>query len=54
MHAVVVNLAIEELDSDLADLRDRVVPRVSQAPGVRYGVLDTEGQYGAVIDCVRL
>jgi hypothetical protein len=54
MHAVLVNLAIEELDSDLADLRDRVVPRVSRAPGFVTGVLDTKGQYRAVIDCVRL
>ena len=46
MHAVVVNLAIEELDSDLADLRDRVVPRVSQAPGFVTGYWTRKGKTG--------
>ena len=33
MHAVVVNLTINEPEADLRALRDRVVPLVTQAPG---------------------
>ncbi len=46
MHAVVVSLAIEELDADLSDLRDRVVPRVSQAPGFVTGYWTRKGNTG--------
>ena len=41
-----VNLAIEELDADLADLHDRVVPRVSQAPGFVTGYWTLKGNTG--------
>jgi len=37
MHAVVVNLTINEPEADLRALRDRVVPLVSQAPGFVRG-----------------
>ena len=37
MHAVVVNLVIDDLKADLADLRGRVVPRISEAPGFVTG-----------------
>jgi hypothetical protein len=46
VHAVVVNLAIEELDADLEDLRDRVVPRVSQARGFVTGYWTRKGNTG--------
>jgi hypothetical protein len=46
VHAVVVNLAIEELDADLEDLRDRVVPRVSRAPGFVTGYWTRKGNTG--------
>lgn len=52
MHAVVVNLTINEPNADLQALRGRVVPLISQAR-VRYRLLDTEGQCGAINDCVR-
>ena len=37
MHAVVVNLTIDERDADLRELRNRVVPAISQAPGFVTG-----------------
>jgi hypothetical protein len=37
MHAVVVNLTIDEPEADLRVLRDRVVPQVSQTPGFVAG-----------------
>lgn len=43
MHAVVVDLAITELDADLTDLRDRVVPRLSEAPGFVTGYWTRKG-----------
>jgi len=46
MHAVVVNLAIEGLDADLADLRDWVVPRLSQVPGFVTGYWTRKGNTG--------
>ena len=46
MHAVVVNLAIEELDADLSDLHDRVVPRVAEAPGFVTGYWTRKGNTG--------
>ena len=46
MHAVVVNLTIVELDADLVDLRDRVVPRISEAPGFVAGYWTRKGDTG--------
>jgi hypothetical protein len=46
MHAVVVDLAITELDADLTDLRDRVVPRLSEAPGFVTGYWTRKGSTG--------
>lgn len=46
MHAVIVNLAIKELDADLVDLRDRVVPRVSEVPGFVTGYWTRKGETG--------
>jgi hypothetical protein len=46
MHAVVVNLAIDEPEADLAALRDRVVPRISQAPGFVTGYWTRKGNTG--------
>jgi heme-degrading monooxygenase HmoA len=37
MHAVVVNVTIGDQEADEAVLRERVVPRVSQAPGFVAG-----------------
>lgn len=46
MHAVVVDLAIDELDADLAALRERVVPRISEAPGFIAGYWTRKGNTG--------
>jgi heme-degrading monooxygenase HmoA len=46
MHAVVVDLAIDELDTDLAALRERVVPRISEAPGFVTGYWTRKGNTG--------
>jgi hypothetical protein len=46
MHAVVVNLAIHELDADMVDLRDRVVPRISELPGFVTGYWTRKGDTG--------
>jgi len=46
MHAVVVNLVIDDLKADLADLRDRVVPRISEAPGFVTGYWTRKGNTG--------
>jgi len=37
MHAVVVRVTINDFEAGLANLRDEVVPRVSQAPGFVAG-----------------
>lgn len=47
MHAVVVNLTINDPDGDLRVLRDRVVPLMSQAPGS----LPATGHGGATPGC---
>jgi GNAT superfamily N-acetyltransferase len=46
MHAVVVNLTINEPDADLRALRDRVVPLVSRAPGFVTGYWTRRGNAG--------
>jgi hypothetical protein len=46
MHAVVVNLTINEPEADLRALRDRVVPLVSQAPGFVTGYWTRRGSAG--------
>jgi heme-degrading monooxygenase HmoA len=46
MHAVVVNLVINEPEADLAELRDRVVPRISEAPGFVAGYWTRKGSSG--------
>jgi hypothetical protein len=46
MHAVVVNLVINEPEADLADLRDRLVPRISQAAGFVAGYWTRKGTSG--------
>jgi len=37
MHAVVVKVKIEDFDASVSDLREQVVPQVSQAPGFVTG-----------------
>jgi hypothetical protein len=46
MHAVVVNLTINEPEADLRALRDRVVPLISQAPGFLTGYWTRSGDVG--------
>jgi heme-degrading monooxygenase HmoA len=46
MHAVVVNLTIDQPEADLRELRDRVVPEVSQAPGFITGYWTRKGNTG--------
>jgi hypothetical protein len=46
MHAVVVNLTINEPEADLRALRDGVVPLVSQAPGFVTGYWTRSGDTG--------
>ena len=46
MHAVVVNLSIDEPEADLRALRDRVVPAVSRAPGFVAGYWTRKGNAG--------
>lgn len=46
MHAVVVNLVINEPEADLAELRDHVVPRISEAPGFVAGYWTRKGTSG--------
>ena len=46
MHAVVVNLTINEPEADLRALRDGVVPLVSQAPGFVTGYWTRSGDAG--------
>jgi hypothetical protein len=46
MHAVVVNLTIDEPEADLRVLRDRVVPQFSQAPGFVAGYWTRKGDAG--------
>ena len=46
MHAVVVNLTINEPEADLRALRERVVPLVSQAPGFVTGYWTRSGDLG--------
>jgi hypothetical protein len=46
MHAVVVNLVIDQPEADLAALRNQVVPRISQAPGFVTGYWTRKGNTG--------
>ena len=46
MHAVVVNLTIDEPEADLRALRDQVVPQISQAPGFVAGYWTRKGDGG--------
>ncbi|MBV8956664.1 MAG: hypothetical protein JO153_07835 [Solirubrobacterales bacterium] len=46
MHAVVVNLVINEPQADLAALRDEVVPQMSGASGFVTGIWTRKGDAG--------
>jgi hypothetical protein len=46
VHAVVVNLTIDEPEADLDELRNRVVPWVSEAPGFVTGYWTRRGTPG--------
>jgi hypothetical protein len=46
MHAVVVNLTIDEPEADLRQLRDHLVPEVSHAPGFVTGHWTRKGNTG--------
>jgi hypothetical protein len=46
MHAVVVKVTLSDVDAGLADLRERVVPQVSKAPGFIAGYWTRKGNTG--------
>jgi heme-degrading monooxygenase HmoA len=46
MHAVVVNVTINDEEGSVAALREQVVPRVSQAPGFVAGYWTRKGNGG--------
>jgi hypothetical protein len=46
MHAVVVKVTLSDVDAGLADLRERVVPEVSKAPGFVAGYWTRKGNTG--------
>ena len=46
MHAVVVNVTINDVEGSVAALREQVVPRVSQAPGFVAGYWTRTGNSG--------
>ena len=46
MHAVVVRVTIKDADNATTELREQVVPRVSQAPGFVAGYWTREGNTG--------
>ena len=46
MHAVVLNVTIDDEDSSLTQLREEVVPQVSQAPGFVTGYWARKGNSG--------
>ena len=46
MHAVVVRVSIKDDDAGESDLREKVVPRVSQAPGFVAGYWTRKDQTG--------
>jgi hypothetical protein len=46
VHAVVVRLTINDLSADLDELRDEIVPQVSQAPGFVTGFWTRKGNTG--------
>ena len=46
MHAVVVRVTINDPEQATSELRDNVVPRVSQAPGFVAGYWTREGNGG--------
>ena len=49
MHAVVVNVTINDLDASLEELRNRVVPRVAEMPGFVAGYWTRKGNSGLSI-----
>ena len=49
MHAVVVNVTIDDEQGSTAALREQVVPRVSQAPGFVAGYWTLKGNDGVSI-----
>lgn len=46
MHAVVVNVTIDEPEADLRELRERIVPQVSQSLGFVTGYWTRKGNTG--------
>lgn len=46
MHAVVVNVTINDPEGSVSALREQVVPRVSQAPGFVAGYWTRKGNTG--------
>jgi hypothetical protein len=46
VHVVVVSLTIDKLDADLAVLREKVVPDISQLPGFVTGYWTRKGNSG--------
>jgi heme-degrading monooxygenase HmoA len=46
MHAVVVNVTIDDLDASVEELRNQVVPRVSALPGFVAGYWTRKGNSG--------
>ena len=46
MHAVVIRVTIKDVDNATTELREQVVPRVSQAPGFVAGYWTREGNTG--------
>ncbi len=49
MHAVVVNVTINDEEGSVAALREQVVPRISQAPGFVAGYWTRKGNNGLSI-----
>ena len=46
MHAVVVNVTVNDVDASLEELRNRVVPRVAGMPGFVAGYWTRKGDSG--------
>ena len=46
MHAVVVRVTLEDIEASRSDLRERVVPGVSQAPGFVTGYWTRKDESG--------
>ena len=49
MHAVVVNVTVNDVDASLEELRNRVVPRVAEMPGFVAGYWTRKGNSGLSI-----